>query len=748
MMFYYRVDLGMTDATSQSLHKGLELLNNQKYSEAIPFFFKILESNQNDPEILYYLGYCYFHIGQDDRAITYLNKVLEIDDESFSAWNIKGLLLYKQGLFIDALNAFNRAIHLKSEDSEIWINIGQTFEKLCKNTEALNAYDQAINNDPKNADILFYKGLMLIKLQKYEDALVIFDDLIKYNTNSAELWNNKGIVLKKLSRFDEAVSQFEKAVKLDPTDPDYWFNLGTTQYQIGHVSEGITAIDEALRINPNDNQIKNYKNKITDRSSEKSFKGEDVKDQKLSTCIEKLLKPVNQSQQMLSKKLDEIVKKNKELEESVSKLHEHEKLIEFQKETLMLKEKEIQSAQTIAEKSTLEFNKKNKEIESERKELKQSINKIDEERKSIESQKVETEQIKMTLGFKEKEIVSKEKEIDKKEKDIEQIRQKWNEVDASRDESNSRVVKVGDVKVIEMNFIDRTEKKFGFPKNQIEIFGKTFIADQIFEDRASNIKEIISQIPQSRSHAKIENLPENRYLTVKLVEKNFLNWIFGKEQRYTFKALFLSRPHNYAEFGFDAKPLAIEDINPILIAARDEAIRLGETFFLCIASPTGFSSKFHTFTDGEEFYRNFLSQHLSICFLDLETSIIIVNPTDEIAKAFMPYCEMLFDNEKMYKIQHFLYPIINKQIQLTDYMEYWRGLKSCQDAGFKEEDLIKAVFYQYSAENGLKVRPVKDVGLVMMKHEFLKMGGSWIFFEIFLRFRNFCRNFFLFRKYL
>jgi hypothetical protein len=337
---------------------------------------------------------------------------------------------------------------------------------------------------------------------------------------------------------------------------------------------------------------------------------------------------------------------------------------------------------------------------------------LEEKQKLIEErlreQKENDDRARAERSAEDQKLQERENNISEKEKEIERIRQQWNKVEAS----SSRFVRLADAKQYEMNFIGRTGLKVGKVKNQIEIRGRIFIVDEITHGSKCSIEECLSQIKRRLTPNEKQNLPENRYLTARLVEKKWL----GAKERYTFRALFFSRPEKYAEFGFDTEPLTLADINPALDDAQKEAKRIGETVFLCIASPTGFEPDLHTFTDGEAFHKRFISHDLSVCFIDLETATILINPHDLVAASFLPLCEIEIDLAKTEKVKRILYPLVDDRLLIQGYAEYLKVLEQCQkESGITDEGLIKKVFYQYGTEKELPVRYVKDVGLVIMK---------------------------------
>jgi len=261
-----------------------------------------------------------------------------------------------------------------------------------------------------------------------------------------------------------------------------------------------------------------------------------------------------------------------------------------------------------------------------------------------------------------------------------------------RVEKGSRFVEVEEAKQYELNFIGRIERKLD---KEIEIFGKKFKVEDVKEYR-----EVESVKFGVLGDKDTKNLPENRYIEVKLVEKKLL----GSKRRYTLKAVFASRIDKYAEYGFDTDPLELKDVNIYMTEARDKAKLEGYTVVLCLASPTGFEDAVKEHVSGDEFHKNFLSKYLSICLLDLETGKLIYNPHDEVAKEFAKICEIEIDAEKKSRVKRCVEGMIEKD---------WVTFKDALACG--NEAIVKAVFYELAEEKGWKVKYVEGVGLVLMK---------------------------------
>ncbi|PKL59003.1 MAG: hypothetical protein CVV34_00225, partial [Methanomicrobiales archaeon HGW-Methanomicrobiales-5] len=140
----------------------------------------------------------------------------------------------------------------------------------------------------------------------------------------------------------------------------------------------------------------------------------------------------------------------------------------------------------------------------------------------------------------------------------------------------SRYVSAGEAKQYELTFIGRMERKIG---DSPVIGGRAFYVEGIEENRGTSAGYA--------GEARKKVLPENRSLTIRLVEKRLL----GRKKQYVFDACYASRIERYADLGYDCDPLAQDDVTAMLADMRDQTRSSGIVTVLCLASPTGFERR-------------------------------------------------------------------------------------------------------------------------------------------------------------
>lgn len=294
------------------------------------------------------------------------------------------------------------------------------------------------------------------------------------------------------------------------------------------------------------------------------------------------------------------------------------------------------------------------------------------------------------LDAQERALREAEEALKSREQQIEAAMRAWNDDGQG---GRSRYVSAGEAMQYELTFIGRMETKIG---DSPVIEGRTF--------RVEGIEESKEASPGHAGEAGRKALPENRSLTIRLVEKKLL----GRRKEYAFNARFASRVERYAGQGYDCDPLGLDDVTVILSDMRDRARSGAVPTVLYLASPTGFERRVRDFIDSEEFHRNFISKYLSLLLLDMETGDLAFNPADETAQAFSGICELEIDSERRERVRLDVRGAMNDALERRDYVV----LGDIQRA-LGNDPLVKSAFYDCSADMDGEVKFIETLGLVM-----------------------------------
>lgn len=271
----------------------------------------------------------------------------------------------------------------------------------------------------------------------------------------------------------------------------------------------------------------------------------------------------------------------------------------------------------------------------------------------------------------------------------------------NRSDENSRYVTLGEAKRYEMNFIERIDQKF---TGEITLENKKYLVKDRYEEISRYAEGIRAK--SNLDNTDRQNIPLNRRLKFLITEKK----LFGKKDECLAFAAYLSRPEIFSQYGFDTQPLGLREVN----AALDEMLHLskqnGKKVILCLASPTGFDEACLSYIDSDTFCRNFSSHYLSVCFMDIEKNQAFFNRNDSLMAEFSSLCNMELPCEAVMRIKGEISSVISCLMGKNSWAEF--------DAVISETngdfEIVKNLFYEYAAENQLRIKYVPDVGLVMM----------------------------------
>ena len=239
--------------------KGIAYMGEGKYTEAVDAFDKALKSSNGivkkvDYDINYYLAMAEFKNGDPDKAMEIYDAIIDLDEDAYEAYFLRGSLELNRQDKASALSDFDRAVELKEGDYDLYINIyealssagydsdgkayiSRALEKNGKMTDYqsglfsyyLGSYDDARNSleqareKGESEDLVLYLGKAYEALGDMNYAVSLYSDYLAEHPDSAAMYNELGLVYLKQKDYENALSSFENGRALD--NPSYSQNL-------------------------------------------------------------------------------------------------------------------------------------------------------------------------------------------------------------------------------------------------------------------------------------------------------------------------------------------------------------------------------------------------------------------------------------------------------------------------------------------------------------------------------------------
>lgn len=131
--------------------KGVFCMADEKMEEAVRAFEGALQIDPGHVDSLLKLGYTRFHMDNLGGAMEDYNMVHEIDVTNSDAWNLKGLIYYRQKNYEKAIECVEKSIETNPTDGMSWYNKACYYSLLNHIPESIEALKRSIEIDVKNA---------------------------------------------------------------------------------------------------------------------------------------------------------------------------------------------------------------------------------------------------------------------------------------------------------------------------------------------------------------------------------------------------------------------------------------------------------------------------------------------------------------------------------------------------------------------------------------------------------------------
>ena len=239
------------DGMMEGLELGWCLLQAGEFSQAEQIFRRILQYDQSNAQVFYFLGVANQFQGRHGEAMARYQQALRMEPNYPEAHNNLGSLLQALGRYADAEASYREALRLKSNYPEAHINVGIVLAGQGRLAEAVANFQQALLLKPDCPEAHFQLGNALRAQAQLSEAIDRYQQALHIKPNYPEARVNLGIVLETLDRCTEAVSNYQQALRLKPDCSEAHFQLGNALRVQGQPSEAVDSYQRALQLNPN-----------------------------------------------------------------------------------------------------------------------------------------------------------------------------------------------------------------------------------------------------------------------------------------------------------------------------------------------------------------------------------------------------------------------------------------------------------------------------------------------------------------
>lgn len=231
---------------------GVLLQSEQKFAEAEKEYLTALEKNPRANEPLSGLIKLYLSQKKTDKAIEYLDGIIEKDPEYLVPYNLRGEIGIATKNYELATQSFEKAISINNEWWVPYRGLSLAYAAQKKIDESMQALERGINNGANIERLGVDLALLQYRYSERDQAIKTYQSIIEKVPNSALAKNNLAMILVDDAATEDNISKaleyiagleaIEEAASLD--------TVGWVYYRAGKLEKSVAVLKRAIEMAP------------------------------------------------------------------------------------------------------------------------------------------------------------------------------------------------------------------------------------------------------------------------------------------------------------------------------------------------------------------------------------------------------------------------------------------------------------------------------------------------------------------
>jgi len=145
LTFFLNISFSVQADRLTMLQKAEQEKSSRKYTKANYYYFKILSKNTNDEDALYGLAHSFFRLNQNVRALTEVNKLLDLNSSNEKALGLRAMINVQNQLWNNVLSDASHILEINPVNAQAYIYLDNAYTALGNQAaadEALKQYRQ------------------------------------------------------------------------------------------------------------------------------------------------------------------------------------------------------------------------------------------------------------------------------------------------------------------------------------------------------------------------------------------------------------------------------------------------------------------------------------------------------------------------------------------------------------------------------------------------------------------------------
>lgn len=211
------------------LHLGILEFSMGLYFESANTLQGYVNHGGEDLEALLTLAKAARHLNECQKVVTITSKILDIDEDIYEAWELRGLCQADLERYNAACTSLNMAIDLHPASLTALNKVGNLCYEAENYERAAEFFECSLKVRENQLEIVFKYGTILWFLGRWTEAIPYLEAYTIKASDDPKGWNNLGVALREKGDVKRAIECYNRALALDPTLEIVLRNMGTAK---------------------------------------------------------------------------------------------------------------------------------------------------------------------------------------------------------------------------------------------------------------------------------------------------------------------------------------------------------------------------------------------------------------------------------------------------------------------------------------------------------------------------------------
>ena len=245
--------------SGEMIERGYNLFSEKKYEDALRCYDVALDADPDSPWACIFKAETLRELGRLDEALTWYDRtnIMALGKTAPWGYSKKSLIHYMLGNPNKSLAYLDKVLELDPGYRGAWFNKGvilayyfEATEVPERATEAIHCYDMEIKMHPDNENAIYNKGHMLALINEISEALVCFDKVIQMRPDYTSAHIDKGNILSSMNKYDDAMTCYDSALQIEPDSALAMYDKSRLLYLLDRVQDAAELLERAAAIDP------------------------------------------------------------------------------------------------------------------------------------------------------------------------------------------------------------------------------------------------------------------------------------------------------------------------------------------------------------------------------------------------------------------------------------------------------------------------------------------------------------------